>query len=264
MSTRPWYPFYPSDYLADTRLLSLEAHGLYMLLLHHHWIRGSLPTSERLLAKLIGEDVRKFRRCFAEVSDKFKEHNGELVNPRMVLERDKALEKQGKASYAARKRWDADAYADGMPPQPQPQLKPETIYTQPPMVPIKTWPEQLAGLQEPFEQWRAVRLQKHLDGLDDIQAEAIKAKLIRMGKTNARLAIEAATEGGWKNIRDISRDGQQYGNGKSHEVKPGTPEWRARSVEYLDPIRDAHDAYERGEIDNDEYNRIAAESMGNV
>lgn len=108
MPSRPWFPFNPSDYLADTRLLSLEAHGLYFLLLQHHWMMERLPSDLDTLAKLTGQDRRKFRRVFKEVCEFFDDANGYFVNKRMVAEIAKAKEKTAKAKDSAAARWNAD------------------------------------------------------------------------------------------------------------------------------------------------------------
>ncbi|SMP77896.1 Uncharacterized conserved protein YdaU, DUF1376 family [Neorhodopirellula lusitana] len=105
MPRRPWFPFNPSDYLADTRLLTLEAHGLYFLLLQHHWIQERLPDCPKDLAKLTGQDPRRFKRCFKEISQYFESANGYLTNKRMVSEIEKAKEKTEKARGSADARW---------------------------------------------------------------------------------------------------------------------------------------------------------------
>ena len=49
---RPWLPFYPADYLADTRDLDVAEHGAYVLLLMESWERGPLPDDLNRLCRL--------------------------------------------------------------------------------------------------------------------------------------------------------------------------------------------------------------------
>lgn len=125
MPSRPWYPRYSHDYLGDTAMISLEAHGLYSLLLDYYWIYGPLPDDEIALARLLRIDRRKFRRTFAELLSNdppyFFKRNGRIHNKRMDKEIAKTLEKSEKSKKSAQKRWDANAHAKAMPPQPQPQ-----------------------------------------------------------------------------------------------------------------------------------------------
>jgi uncharacterized protein YdaU (DUF1376 family) len=52
MSRRPWMPFYPADYLGDTRHLSQSEHGAYLLLLFCYWQNGGLPDDDERLARI--------------------------------------------------------------------------------------------------------------------------------------------------------------------------------------------------------------------
>lgn len=49
-----WMPFYVDSYLSDTRHLSTLEHGACMLLAMRLWRKGSLPQSEKMIAKYAG------------------------------------------------------------------------------------------------------------------------------------------------------------------------------------------------------------------
>lgn len=127
MPSRPWYPRYPGDYLADTPMLSLEAHGLYNLILDYYWINGPLPDDEASLARLLRLDRRKFRRTFAELLPYFSRKNGKIYNARMDKEIAQAIERSAKAATSAKQRWDANAMRTQCSPQPQPYIRRKSI-----------------------------------------------------------------------------------------------------------------------------------------
>jgi uncharacterized protein YdaU (DUF1376 family) len=52
MSNRAWMPLHIADYLSDTGHLTATEHGAYMLLIMHYWQNGSLPESEKLIARI--------------------------------------------------------------------------------------------------------------------------------------------------------------------------------------------------------------------
>ena len=110
---------YPSDYLSDTPLLSLEAHGMYFLLLQNLWLHdGELPADAKKLAKILRLDPRQVRRYLGhklggksegELSPYFEVSNGLVKNSRLSRELKQTTEKQNKLSEAGRKgnakRW---------------------------------------------------------------------------------------------------------------------------------------------------------------
>lgn len=130
MAKRPWYPWFPADYERDTRLLSLEADGLYRRLLDACWEMGSLPRDLRDLSKISRIDPRKMRRIWPEIEQYFYEKNGRLHNKRIEKQIAYADEVSEKNRQNARKRWDAtaDAIAENdddaiaMPPDPDPYI----------------------------------------------------------------------------------------------------------------------------------------------
>ena len=95
MASRPWFPFYPSDYLSDTPDLDAAEHGVYLLLLSHSWARGPLPDDmprlRRLAAGASDTTVRTILDRYWELSA------AGWANPRLERER-----KTGEAKYQAK------------------------------------------------------------------------------------------------------------------------------------------------------------------
>ncbi|WP_421782646.1 YdaU family protein [Kiloniella litopenaei] len=62
MADTPWMPMWWADYLADTRHLSTEEHGAYMLLIGAYWMAGApLVDDDKRLARITGLSLRKWK-----------------------------------------------------------------------------------------------------------------------------------------------------------------------------------------------------------
>ena len=152
MSSTPWMPFYPADYLADTRRLTTEQHGAYLLLLMDSWSSGALPDDDSVLARVAGLDAESWARARQALAGYFEIANGKWTHARIEREREHAQAyaqaSSSRGKKAATARWskkkpeestekpaesvdnsqkDAQAYAqallDECHPQPQPQYK---------------------------------------------------------------------------------------------------------------------------------------------
>ena len=145
-------PFYPADYLADTRRLTTEQHGAYLLLLMDSWSSGALPDDDSVLARVAGLDAESWARTRQALAGYFAIADGKWVHARIEREREHAQAyaqaSSSRGKKAATARWskkkpeestekpaesvdnsqkDAQAYAqallDECHPQPQPQYK---------------------------------------------------------------------------------------------------------------------------------------------
>lgn len=104
-------PLYTGDYLRDTRHLTPEEHGIYLLLLMHCWDqKGPVPLDERKQAGIVnarsGGEIESLRRVLGEY---FVQMEDGWYNPRMQAEVAKAEalssknRANGLASVAARR-----------------------------------------------------------------------------------------------------------------------------------------------------------------
>jgi len=59
---RPYMPMFWGDYIRDTRHLSLEEHGAYLMIIAHYWERGSLPDDDDRLARILGVSRLKWSK----------------------------------------------------------------------------------------------------------------------------------------------------------------------------------------------------------
>lgn len=99
--SNPFMQLYVADYLGDTRHLTTEQHGAYLLLLMTMWrADGVLPNDDKKLARIVGCTSSRWARIKAEVLEFFDVDRGELTNPRLRLELKKASEKSNQRAEA--------------------------------------------------------------------------------------------------------------------------------------------------------------------
>lgn len=103
MSERPFMQLYVSDYLGDTRHLSCEQHGAYLLLLMTMWnAGGSLPDDDAKLARIVCLSVKKWRAIRDDVFPFFDLSDGRVTHHRLTKELQKSEAKsQSRASAGA-------------------------------------------------------------------------------------------------------------------------------------------------------------------
>jgi uncharacterized protein YdaU (DUF1376 family) len=98
----PYMPFYVGDYLRDTRHLTTEQHGAYLLLIMEYWAKGSLPDDDTQLARIVGMSPKKWKNVRQVVQAFF--HDG-WHHKRIDAELEKASSKTEKRRTAANVRW---------------------------------------------------------------------------------------------------------------------------------------------------------------
>ena len=105
MSTKvPCLHFFPSDHIADTLHLSLEAQGCYILILFHTWNRRCKPFKEKELTKLLHITPKKWRKILQEIEPLFDISEGTFRQIRLEKTWKRALERSEKAREAAQIR----------------------------------------------------------------------------------------------------------------------------------------------------------------
>jgi uncharacterized protein YdaU (DUF1376 family) len=101
VSELPFMQLYVSDYLGDTRHLSCEQHGAYLLLLMTMWnAHGSLPDDDAKLARMVCLSVKKWRGIRTEVMEFFDVSEGRVTHPRLSRELQKS-ERQSESRASA-------------------------------------------------------------------------------------------------------------------------------------------------------------------
>lgn len=104
MSNTPFMQLYIGDYMADTRHLSTEQHGAYLLLLMTMWTHGArLPSDQKKLARVAGLTPRKWAAAWEDLGAFFEDDGEWITNPRMTKEYKKASEKSQKRADAGSK-----------------------------------------------------------------------------------------------------------------------------------------------------------------
>lgn len=101
MSAFPYMPFFCADYMADTRHLSTEEHGAYLLLIIAYWQTGRpLPADDARLARLAGLSNERWTDVQRTLNPFFTVVDGEWRHGRIDAELEKARSKSEKAKIA--------------------------------------------------------------------------------------------------------------------------------------------------------------------
>ena len=130
---RPWFPFYPGDYLRDTMDLTTTQHGAYLLLMMALWNAGGyLPFDVQSLCRVMGIPHQQWTRIGQPIITKFCITNAFGVSQkRLLLELGRANSQSDKnriaGTISAEKRQRAfnerstSVPTERQPSQPQPQ-----------------------------------------------------------------------------------------------------------------------------------------------
>lgn len=81
-------PVFPDAYLRDNYRLSLEQHGLFLLLMFEAWNQPdcSLPDNDEALAAIAQISVTKFRKIAGPVLEKWTRESGRIYQKRLLKE----------------------------------------------------------------------------------------------------------------------------------------------------------------------------------
>ena len=133
MSAPAYLPLFGSDYLADTRHLTTEEHGAYLLLMMAAWRQDDcgLPLDDKKLARISGLAARKWASMKDTILDFWTIENGRIFQSRLRKERGYADQKSESNRRSARSRWDnqvtdnkdtetCERISERNAPQPQP------------------------------------------------------------------------------------------------------------------------------------------------
>lgn len=135
MSAPAYLPLFGSDYLADTRHLSTEEHGAYLLLMMAAWRQDDcdLPADDHKLARIVGLSMRKWQTIKETILEFWTVENGRIYQGRLRKERGYADQKSANNRRAADTRWDkqrtenkqsdpCERISECNAPQPQPHV----------------------------------------------------------------------------------------------------------------------------------------------
>jgi uncharacterized protein YdaU (DUF1376 family) len=96
-------PWFPRDFIASTRAMTLAERGAYCDLLFYQWEMGVLPADAAQLARLLGCSPKEFTAIWKVVGKKFVRSADCLSNKRLEEHRTKAIDTREKKSLGAQK-----------------------------------------------------------------------------------------------------------------------------------------------------------------
>jgi uncharacterized protein YdaU (DUF1376 family) len=196
----PFMQLYVGDYLRDTRHLTAEQHGAYLLLLMAAWNAGGrLPNDPRKLARLAASTPSRWAKISADLLEFFEVDGDHITNRRLTLELKKASEKSIKRADAGMRGGNAtalktkgtDAANATVLPQHSSEPEPEKIdnpsgYCRP--------KADALPVQEAFDEWNATATRRRLPiakSLTTTRRKQIKARLADGGIAGWREALSA-------------------------------------------------------------------------
>jgi uncharacterized protein YdaU (DUF1376 family) len=106
----PFIPVFGDAYMADTRHLSLEEHGAYLLLLMIAWRTDGcrLPDNDKRLAQMLGITEKRWARLKPTVMAFWTLDDGYWTQKRLTKERRFVAKKSEQNANAAHARWNAN------------------------------------------------------------------------------------------------------------------------------------------------------------
>lgn len=127
--TSQWMPMYWGVYIADTRRLSTLEHGAYLLLIADYWQSGQpLPDDDKILAKIAGLTVPKWKAIRQAIAAFFVVADGLWRHKRIDLELAAAQQRYERRAAAGQRGGVAKAssnpsIATAKPEQSTPQVQ---------------------------------------------------------------------------------------------------------------------------------------------
>lgn len=106
----PYLPLYVGDYLKDTRHLTAEQHGAYLLVLMDLWNRGGfMPADPKALARVAAVSTKRWPSVWAVIGEFFTCQDGLISHGRIASELQKADQISQKRKTAGKRGGEAKA-----------------------------------------------------------------------------------------------------------------------------------------------------------
>ncbi len=105
----PAYQMYAQDFDMDTGSWDISEVGIYTRLLNHQWVNGSIPNDIERLCKIARCTKKRFTLGWTIIEKKFVRNvDGNLINLRLEIVRDKQRKYSESRKEQAEKRWIKD------------------------------------------------------------------------------------------------------------------------------------------------------------
>ena len=102
----PWFKFWVQDFLTDEAVIRMsnESIGVYLRMLCHQWLEGSIPSEHEVLAKMTYSTPQVVREVLSMVDDKYSKDGNRLVHKRLEKDRAGMISQQEGRIKGAKKR----------------------------------------------------------------------------------------------------------------------------------------------------------------